>query len=96
MMISIFFYALIPADTFAMKMLARILLLPVIAGVSFEMIRYAAKRRGGLMAALTAPGLWMQRITTQQPSDDQAEIAIHALNRAMELEKAQGGELVIA
>jgi uncharacterized protein YqhQ len=96
MMISIFFYALIPADTFAMKMLMRVLLLPVIAGVSFEMIRYAAKRRGGLMAMLTAPGLWMQRITTQQPSDDQAEIAIHALNRAMELEKAQGGELVIA
>jgi uncharacterized protein YqhQ len=96
MMLSIAVYALVPADTFAMKMLSRIVLLPVIAGLSFEMIRYAAKRRGGLMAALTAPGLWMQRITTKEPSDEQAEVAIHALNRAMDLEKAQGGELVIA
>jgi uncharacterized protein YqhQ len=96
MMLSIAVYAVVPADTFAMKMLSRVVLLPVIAGLSFEMIRYAAKRRGGLMAALTAPGLWMQRITTKEPSDDQAEVAIHALNRAMELEKSQGGELVIA
>jgi uncharacterized protein YqhQ len=45
---------------------------------------------------LTAPGLWLQRVTTQPPSNAQAEVAIHALNRAMELEKAQGGVLVIA
>jgi uncharacterized protein YqhQ len=45
---------------------------------------------------LTAPGLWLQRITTQPPSDEQTEIAIHALDKAMELEKRQGGELVIA
>ena len=48
------------------------------------------------MAVLTKPGLWLQRITTQAPSDTQVEVAIHALNRAMELEKAQGGQLVIA
>jgi uncharacterized protein YqhQ len=42
------------------------------------------------------PGLWLQRITTKQPTDDQASVAIRALERAMELEKAQGGELVIA
>jgi len=71
-------------------------LLPLIAGLSFEMIRYAAKRKGSLLATITAPGLWLQRITTRPPSDDQAEVAIHALNRAMELEKAQGGELIIA
>ncbi len=96
MMISIVVYAIVPAETFAMKMLSRVVLLPVIAGLSFELIRYAAKRRGGLMAALTAPGLWLQRITTKQPADNQTEVAIHALNRAMELEKAQGGQLVIA
>ncbi|MEJ7605368.1 MAG: DUF1385 domain-containing protein [Bryobacteraceae bacterium] len=45
---------------------------------------------------MTAPGLWLQRITTQPPSDDQTEIAIHALNGAMALEAKQGGELVIA
>ena len=60
------------------------------------MIRFAAKRRGSLLATLTAPGLWLQKITTQPPSDDQTAIAIHALNGAMALEEKQGGELVIA
>lgn len=96
MMISIAVYAVVPADTFATKMLSRVVLLPLIAGLSFEMIRYAAKRKGSLLATMTAPGLWLQRITTRPPSDDQAEVAIHALHRAMELEKAQGGELIIA
>jgi len=45
---------------------------------------------------LTKPGLWLQRITTKQPADDQVECAISALNEAMELEKVRGGELVIA
>jgi uncharacterized protein YqhQ len=48
------------------------------------------------MSALTTPGLWLQRVTTKPPSDEMAAVAIHALDRAMELEKAQGGELVIA
>jgi len=68
----------------------------LIVGVSYEVIRFAAKRQSSLMAVLTKPGLWLQRITTQAPSDMQVEVAIHALNRAMELEKAQGGQLVIA
>ena len=90
------FYALIPFDGFVPKLLFRILLMPLIAGVSYELIRFAAKRRGSFLATITAPGLWMQRITTQPPSDDQAAVAIHALEGAMDLEKAQGGELVIA
>ena len=74
----------------------RIALLPVIAGVSYEIIRFAAKHRTSLFAVMTKPGLWLQRITTQPPSDDQAECAITALDQAMELEKERGGELVIA
>jgi uncharacterized protein YqhQ len=96
MLISMLVYALLPFDGFAAKFLARIALLPLIVGISYELIRYAAKRPGGLMAALTTPGLWLQRVTTQPPSDEQTAVAIHALNGAMELEKAQGGELVIA
>lgn len=96
MMVSVAVYALIPVDTFWAKMLVRVLALPLIAGLSYEMIRFAAKHRGGLMAFLTAPGLWLQRITTQPPSDDQTEVAIRALDGAMELERQQGGELVIA
>jgi uncharacterized protein YqhQ len=89
-------YALIPFDGFLAKFLCRIALLPLLVGLSYELIRFAARRRGSFLAALTAPGLWMQRITTQPPSDDQAAVAIHALEGAMALEKSQGGELVIA
>lgn len=89
-------YALIPFDGFLAKFLCRIALLPLLVGVSYELIRFAAKKRGSLLAALTAPGLWMQRITTQPPSDNQTAVAIHALEGAMALEKSQGGELVIA
>ncbi len=96
MVISMLVYALVPVHGFAAKFATRILLLPVIAGLSYELIRFAAKRQGTLMGTLTAPGLWLQRITTKPPSDDQAEIAIRALEGAMQLEKAQGGELVIA
>jgi uncharacterized protein YqhQ len=96
MVIAMVVYALLPFDSFGAKFLARIALLPFIVGISYELIRFAAKRRQGLMAMLTQPGLWLQRITTQPPSNEQAEVAICALDRAMTLEKAQGGELVIA
>jgi uncharacterized protein YqhQ len=89
-------YALIPFDGFVAKFLCRIALLPLLVGLSYELIRFAARRRGSFLAALTAPGLWMQRITTQPPSDDQTAVAICALEGAMALEKSQGGELVIA
>lgn len=96
MAVSMVVYALVPVEGFLARFVSRIVLLPVIAGVSYEMIRYAARRRGSFMAALTAPGLWLQKITTQPPSDDQTAIAIQALDGAMALEKTQGGDLVIA
>jgi uncharacterized protein YqhQ len=96
MILAILVYPLLPFDGFLAKFLGRIALLPLILGVSYELIRFAAKRQQGLMAILTTPGLWLQRVTTKPPSDEQAAIAIHALQGAMELEKAQGGELVIA
>ena len=89
-------YAFLPIDNFWLKFVARIALLPFIVGLSYEVIRYAARKRNGLMSILTTPGLWLQRVTTQAPSDAQTQVAIHALECAMELEKAQGGELVIA
>jgi uncharacterized protein YqhQ len=96
MLISILFYMLVPFTTFWARFASRIALLPIIAGVSYEIIRFAAKHRGSLFALMTAPGLWLQRITTQPPSDEMAQCAITALNHAMELEKQNGGELVIA
>jgi uncharacterized protein YqhQ len=96
MLISIGFYMLVPFTTFWARFASRIVLLPVIAGVSYEIIRFAARHRGSLFAMMTAPGLWLQRITTQPPSDEMAECAITALEHAMALEKERGGELVIA
>ncbi len=90
------FYALIPYDGFVAKLVCRILILPFVVGLAYELIRFAAKRRGSFLATITAPGLWLQRITTKAPDDAQAAVAIRALEGAMELEKAQGGELVIA
>jgi uncharacterized protein YqhQ len=96
MLVSMVTYTFIPFEGFALKFASRIALLPLIAGVSYEVIRFAGKRRGSLLATLTAPGLWLQRITTKPPSDEQTAVAIHALEGAMTLEKTQGGELVIA
>jgi len=96
MVISMIVYALLPFDTFLAKFLGRIAMLPVITGLSYELIRFAAKRQGTVMGLLTAPGLWLQRITTQPPDDTEVGVAIHALEGAMALEAKQGGELVIA
>jgi uncharacterized protein YqhQ len=96
LIIAMICYAFLPFDNFWAKLAGRVAMFPLIAGVSYEVIRFAAKRRKGLMALLTQPGLWVQRVTTKAPSDEQAEVAIHALERAMALEAAQGGELVIA
>jgi uncharacterized protein YqhQ len=96
MIISMIVYMAIPVHTFWARFAIRIALLPLIAGVSYEIIRFAAKHRGSLFALMTAPGLWLQRITTQPPDDREVECAIVALDEAMKLEKQRGGELVIA
>jgi uncharacterized protein YqhQ len=88
--------ALIPFDAFWAKLVCRIALLPLTIGLSYELIRFAAKHPGSILSLVTAPGLWLQRITTQPPANDQAEVAIRALDGAMTLEAAQGGELIIA
>jgi uncharacterized protein YqhQ len=94
--ISFLFYPLLPVAGFWPRLLLRIALLPLIAGLSYELIRFAARRQGQLLGLLSAPGLWLQRITTQPPDDSQAAVAIHALEGAMALEQKQGGELIIA
>ena len=96
MIISMIVYMAIPVHTFWARFGIRIAFLPVIAGISYEIIRFAAKHRGSLFALMTAPGLWLQRITTQPPDDREVECAIVALDAAMALEKQRGGELVIA
>ncbi|MGD0694332.1 MAG: DUF1385 domain-containing protein [Terriglobia bacterium] len=94
--IAMVLYMFLPFHSFAGRLVGRIALLPLIAGVSYEFIRFAAKARGRLWRWASQPGLWLQRITTREPNDAQLETAIKALETAMELEKSRGGELVVA
>ncbi len=96
MVIAMVLYMFLPFRSFAGKFAGRLLLLPLIAGVSYEFIRYAAKSQGRLWRWASRPGLWLQRLTTREPDDRQLEIAIRALETTMNLEKARGGDLVIA
>jgi uncharacterized protein YqhQ len=96
MLICILAYTAFPVQSFWGRFGLRVALLPVIASISYELIRFSAKHGRSFFALLTKPGLWLQRITTQPPSDEQVECAIQALHEAMELEKKNGGELVIA
>ena len=95
MLIAMATYILIPVHSFWMRLLVRIALLPVIAGLAYEVIRFGAQHSRSVFALLARPGLWLQRITTQEPSDDQLACSIHSLEAAMALEQSQGGEMVI-
>ena len=66
----------------------RILLLPLIAGISYEIIKISSKKRNSkLMRIITIPGLWMQRLTTKEPSEDQIQVAIRSLEEVLAMEK---------
>ena len=94
MLISALVYAFIPFESLAMRLLSRIILIPVIAGISYEIIRFAALRKITVLEWITLPGLWLQRVTTKQPDDGQLEIAIRALDEALVLENARGPQSV--
>jgi uncharacterized protein YqhQ len=96
MFMSLVMFLFIPLSSLWLRLAMRVVLLPVVAGLSYEVIRFSAKRGGFVWAQLIKPGLLLQRVTTQDPSDPQLETAVRALDEAMALEAAQGGELVIA
>ncbi|MBC8495587.1 DUF1385 domain-containing protein [archaeon] len=87
--ISIIFYMFIPFTAgFWMKYLLRILLLPIIAGVSYEVLRMSGLHHNQLIfKIISAPGMWLQRITTKQPTDKQLEVAIKSLEAVLKAEK---------
>ena len=87
MVIGIFVFALVGRPVWYWLIASRILLLPVIAGLAYELIRFAGKHRGNrLLAVLLAPGLWLQRLTTREPTLDQVEVSIRALQEVIRLE----------
>lgn len=79
MVISIVFFIFIQTDSRLMKYVIRILLVPVIAGISYEFIRLAGRTENKFVGFLSKPGLWMQRITTSEPDDSMIEVAIAAV-----------------
>lgn len=79
MVVSIVMFAFLGWPDLWIRILSRIALLPVVAGVSYEIIRFAGRSRGGIVRWAILPGLWLQKITTRQPDDDQVEVAIQAL-----------------
>jgi uncharacterized protein YqhQ len=93
MVIAIFVFAFFGRPTWYWLITTRILLLPVIAGLAYELIRFAGKHSGNpILMALLAPGLWLQRLTTRQPSLDQIEVSIHALKEVLHLEERAAPE----
>jgi uncharacterized protein YqhQ len=89
MVIAIFVFAFFGHPAWYWLIGTRILLLPVIAGLAYELIRFAGKHaNNGAVRAALAPGLWLQRLTTRQPSLDQLEVSIRALQQVLERERA--------
>ena len=87
MVIAIFVFAFIGQPSWPWLIASRILLLPVIAGLAYEVIRFAGKHTDNrLLMGLLAPGLWLQRLTTREPSLDQLEVSIRALREVLRLE----------
>ena len=87
MVVAIFVFAFFGRPAWYWLIATRILLLPVIAGLAYELIRFAGKHRSNpFLMAVLAPGLWLQRLTTREPSLDQIEVSIRALREVLRLE----------
>ena len=79
MVISILMFSVISWQNVWLRIAYRLLLLPVVAGVSYEIIKFAGKHPSGVVGFLTKPGLWLQKITTREPDESQLEVAIAAM-----------------
>jgi uncharacterized protein YqhQ len=84
MIVSILVFSLLGRPDFFHRVIYKILLMPVIAGISYEAIRFTGKySRFKLVQVLSWPGLMLQRITTREPDDDQIEVAIAAMKKVV-------------
>ena len=89
MLVAIVLFSVIKFDSLLLNFLIRIALMPVVAGLSYEIIRLSAKKESSwFFKIMTRPGVWLQNITTQEPDDQQLEVAIEALKESLKLEPA--------
>src|SRR5688572_24279841 len=87
MLVSILLFSVIKFDSLLFNFLVRLALMPVVAGISYEIIRLSAKKETGFFfKMITRPGLWLQNVTTKEPDDNQLEVAITALKESLKLE----------
>ena len=87
MLVAILLFSVIKFDSLLLNFAIRIALIPVVAGISYEIIRLSAKKEGGwFFKLITKPGVWLQNVTTKEPDDDQLEVAIEALKESLKLE----------
>lgn len=90
MLVAIVLFSVVKFDAMWMNLVVRIALMPLVAGLSYEIIRYAAKKESGaVFKFMTLPGIWLQNITTQEPDDDQLEVAIVSLKESLKLEPSE-------
>ena len=91
MLVSIILFSVIKFDSLLFNFLVRIALIPVVAGLSYEIIRLSARKEGGaFFKIITRPGVWLQNVTTKEPDDSQLEVAIEALKASLKLEPQTG------
>lgn len=96
MLVSIALFSVIKFDSLVYNFSVRLALVPLVAGLSYEIIRLSARKEGGwFFKLITRPGVWLQNITTQEPDDGQLEVAIEALKESLKLEP-QPGEAALA
>jgi uncharacterized protein YqhQ len=90
MVIAVFVFAFFGRPHWYWLIAERILLLPLIAGLAYELIRFAGKHQGNrVLMTVLAPGMWLQRLTTRQPTLDQLEVSIRALREVLKLEETK-------
>jgi uncharacterized protein YqhQ len=92
MVIAVFVFAFFGRPAWYWLIVTRIAFLPLIAGIAYELIRFAAKHQNRVVMTILAPGLWLQRLTTREPTLDQLEVSIRALREVLQLEEGAAPE----
>jgi len=91
MLVSIVLFSIVRFDSLLFNFLVRIVLIPVVAGLSYEIIRLSARKESGaFFKIITRPGVWLQNVTTKEPDDSQLEVALEALKESLKLEPQTG------
>ncbi|MBE3580177.1 MAG: DUF1385 domain-containing protein [Thermoanaerobacteraceae bacterium] len=94
LVLTIVFFSLLGKGGLLWRLASRLVLLPVVAGVAYEIMKFSSRHMNSLpVRAVVAPGLWLQRLTTREPDDGMLEVALKALAAAREEDTAKGGEV---